>query len=60
MDVWTVLWYNGGLNADMYLAAVITALPYMASYAASNVLFLLLLGKPFGEKLERIRIKYGV
>jgi hypothetical protein len=32
----------------------------MASYAASNVIFLLLLGRPFGEKLERIRIKYGV
>ncbi len=60
MDIWTVLWYNGGINWEMYLAAVVTALPYMASYAASNVVFLLLLGKPFGEKLERIRIKYRV
>lgn len=60
MDIWTVLWYNGGLSWPLYAAAVVTALPYMASYAASNVIFLLLLGRPFGEKLERIRIKYGV
>ena len=60
MDVWTVLWYNGGVNWPLYRAAVITALPYMASYAASNVVFLLLLGRPFGEKLARIRLKYGV
>ena len=30
------------------------------SYAASNVVFLLLLGRPFGEKLERVKLKYGV
>ena len=60
MDIWTVLWYNGNLSWPLYTAAVVTALPYMASYAASNVIFLLLLGRPFGQKLERIRIKYGV
>lgn len=60
MDIWTVLWYNGGINWPLYAAAVATALPYMISYALSNVVFLLLLGKPFGEKLERIKIKYGV
>ena len=60
MDIWTVLWYQGGLNLAMYRAALVTSLPYMFSYAASNVLFLLLLGRPFGQKLERIRIKYGL
>ena len=60
MDVWTVLWYNGSINWDLYAAALVTALPYTASYAASNVVFLLLLGRPFGEKLARIRLKYGV
>ena len=60
MDIWTVLWYQGGVNLTLYGAALVTSLPYMISYAASNVLFLLLLGKPFGEKLERIRVKYGL
>lgn len=60
MDIWTVLWYQGGLNLAMYKTALVTSLPYMISYAASNVVFLLLLGKPFGQKLERVRIKYGI
>ncbi len=60
MDVWTVLWYHGSLNWDLYGAAVVTALPYTLSYAVSNVVFLLLLGRPFGEKLERVKIRYGL
>ena len=55
-----VLWYNGGINWPMYQAAVLTALPYTLSYAASNVVFLMVLGKPIGEKLHRVKIKYGV
>lgn len=60
MDVWTVLWYQGGFSIKFYAAALLTALPYTVSYAVSNVVFLLLLGEPFGRKLERIKIKYGV
>ena len=60
MDIWTVLWYAEGFSIKLYLSALVTAIPYTASYAVSNVLFLALLAKPFGEKLERIKIKYGV
>lgn len=60
MDIWTVLWYNQGFDFKLYFAALVTAIPYTASYAVSNVLFLYLLAKPFGEKLQRIKVKYGV
>ena len=60
MDIWTVLWYNQGFDIRLYLAALVSAIPYTASYAVSNVLFLYLLAKPFGEKLQRIKVKYGV
>lgn len=60
MDIWTVLWYNQGFDIRLYLAALVSAIPYTASYAVSNVLFLYLLAKPFGEKLHRIKVKYGV
>ena len=60
MDVWSVLWYNNNFEMSVYLAALVTAIPYTISYAASNVIFLLLLGRPFGEKLERVKLKYGV
>ena len=60
MDVWTVLWYNGSFSAELYVAALATALPVTATYAISNVVFLNALARPFGEKLERVKIKYGV
>lgn len=59
MDIWTVLWYNGSFNADLYTAALATAFPYALMYAISNVIFLNVLARPFGEKLERVKIKYG-
>lgn len=60
MDVWTVLWYSGGFDIGLYLAAIVSALPFTAVYAVSNAGFLLLLRKPLGEKLGRIKKKYGV
>ncbi len=60
MDVWTVLWYNGSFDGTLYLTAIVSALPYTALYAVSNVGFLLLMRKPMGDKLGRIKLKYGV
>ena len=47
-------------NWELYLAALGTAVPYTVTYAVSNFFFLWLMAKPFGEKLGRIKIKYGV
>ena len=44
----------------MWLTAVLSALPVTGVYCASNVLFLLVLDKPLGRRLERIKTKYGV
>lgn len=60
MDVWSTLWADGSFNPSRYLAACISAVPFTIEYAVSNVLFLLLLAKPIGEKLERIKRKYGL
>lgn len=60
MDIWTTLWVDGRFLLSRYLAAVALALPFTVEYAASNVVFLLLLTKPIGEKLERIKTKYGL
>ena len=60
MDVWTVLWYGQGFSLPLYLAALGTALPHTTLYAVSNVIYLALFARPFGEKLERLRVKYGV
>ncbi len=60
MDVWTVLWYSGGFDLGLYLSATLTALPHTLLYSVSNIIFLLLLARPYGEKIERIKLKYGV
>ena len=60
MDVWTALWADGTFQWNRYLAACVTALPFTAEYAVSNVVFLLLLAKPIGDKLERLQTKYGI
>ena len=60
MDVWTVLWYNGSFDLSLYLTALATAVPYTILYSISNVVFLLIFSKPFGEKLERVKLKYGI
>ena len=60
MDIWTVLWYNQGFPWELYAAALATALPYTITYVVSNVIYLWILRKPFGDKLERMHIKYGI
>ena len=60
MDVWTVLWYEQGFVTELYKGAIITAIPYTIVYAVSNVIFALMLAKPMCEKLNRVKIKYGV
>ncbi len=60
MDIWTVLWYNGSFELSLYLAALVTAIPHTAVYTVSNVAFLALAARPFGRRLERISVKYGL
>ena len=60
MDTWTVLWYGGGFDPELYFSAMLAALPHTVIYSVSNFVFLLFLAKPFGDKLGRIKIKYGV
>ena len=60
MDVWTVVWADGTFNMSRYFLAVSTSVPVMIEYMISNALFLLILSKPLGDVLERIRKKYGL
>ena len=42
------------------LSVYATGAPFNLLYAASTAIFLFLLAKPMNEKLERLRIKYGI
>lgn len=58
MDIWTALSIDGYFLPSRYLACILSSLPVTMTYAASNVVFLLLLARPLLARLERIRIKY--
>lgn len=60
MDIWTVLSYAEHFDLVLYLSAVTAAIPATVSYVLSNVLFLALFSKPFGQKLGRIKQKYAI
>ena len=60
MDIWTTLSIDGEFLLSRYLVNVVSSLSFMAIYAVSNVVFLLLLAHPFIDKLERIKTKYGI
>lgn len=58
MDIWSTLALDGTFVMARFLAKVTTSLPFMGIYAVSNVLFLLLMQKPMGEKLARVKRIY--
>lgn len=60
MDIWTTLSLDGEFLLSRYLVNVASSLSFMAIYAVSNIVFLIILAQPFLEKLNRIKIKYGI
>ncbi|MBQ6552080.1 MAG: ECF transporter S component [Clostridia bacterium] len=60
MDIQTAMWYTNEFNLAVYVTKIGTSLPFTIIYAISNVIFLLLLAKPIGKKIERLKIKYGI
>ncbi len=60
MDVWTTLWMDGYFNPARFLAEIISAAPVTAVYSVSNLIFIFILLKPIGKKLERLKTKYGL
>lgn len=60
MDVWTTLWADGTFNIARFITSITTAAPFTVVYMVSNVIFLLLLTKPIGRKLQRLKTKYGI
>lgn len=60
MDIWGSLSTYGVFSVEAYLLALSSAVPFTIVYAVSNIIFLLLLAKPIREKLDRIKLKYGI
>ncbi len=60
MNPASVLMYQADPNWEMLLTAYITGVPADAVHAAATVLFLWFLSEPMLEKLDRVKVKYGL
>ena len=59
LDIVTTL-ESGGFSLERYLLFILSSLPIMAAYAVSNVIFIIVLEKPIGKRLKRLKTKYGL
>lgn len=60
MEIWTILSVDGEFSVARWAASMLAAMPVTMIYCVSNAVFLLLLRKPMGKRLERLKTKFGV
>ena len=60
LDLWTVTYTYGGISWGYYSALIVTSLSFTIEYAVSNIVFLLILTRPVGKILQRVKTKYGI
>lgn len=60
MDIWSTISFDGYFSIDRYFFYVLSSFSFMAIYAVSNVVFLLVLTKPILKKVNRIIDKYDL
>jgi energy-coupling factor transport system ATP-binding protein len=60
MDTAMILMYQSAPNRAMFLAAYLQGIPFNLVHATATVVFLMLAANPMLEKLDRIKVKYGL
>ena len=60
MDTSMVVLYQTNINRVMLTAAFLQGVPFNLVHAAATVAFLALISRPMLEKLDRIKVKYGL
>ena len=60
MNLWHILGFIRPLTVATVLAAYAASLPFDIAHAASSAAFLLVLGRPWIARIDRVRRKYGL
>ena len=60
VDLWTILFMGDSVTWRMAAMVYGSAFYFNVIHASATVIFLLLLAKPMIEKLERVKVKYGM
>lgn len=60
VNLWTILAYVNPLTKEGIMATYISSIPFDTIHSVSTVIFLYVLAMPMKEKMERLKIKYGL
>lgn len=60
INISSLTMFGSSITWQSLLAVYLSAVPFDAVHAAATVVFLLLIARPMIEKLDRIKIKYGL
>ncbi len=60
MNPAAVLMFQGRPTAEMFYLAYLRGIPFDLIHAFATVVFLFLIAKPMLEKLDRVKVKYGL
>ena len=60
MNPASVIMWQSNININMVLSSYVMGMPFDFIHAVSTVFFLFFATEPMLEKLERIKIKYGL
>jgi len=60
MNPASVLMFQSKINWKMVVTSWVTGVPFDLIHAAATIFFLMIMGEPMLEKLDRIKVKYGL
>ncbi|MEL5897846.1 energy-coupling factor transporter ATPase [Clostridium sporogenes] len=60
MNPASVLMFQSKINWNMIVTSWVTGVPFDLIHSAATVFFLMIMGEPMLEKLDRIKVKYGL
>lgn len=60
VNLWTVLSYGSPITKEGVIATYTLSIPFDTIHAVSTVIFLYILAMPMNEKMERLKMKYGL
>jgi len=60
MNSASVLMFQGSPTKEMFFTAYLQGIPFDLVHAAASVVFLAIFARPMLEKLDRIKVKYGL
>ena len=60
VNLWTIFAYVNPIKIEGIVAAYISSFPFDTIHALSTIIFLYILAMPMKEKMERVKMKYGL